>query len=200
MSTFSWSNKAGLLTHSYIHLLNSMIIAWQNCSPEWTVQKKFTSYAHSLPIPYFNVFRWPNRDVPITPLPPSRYHNRNNLFHHRHVISYFSFYFIIDLLRHYARSIKLFIWNTQFDINLFKSPSEKISELTMICRYECSEVQDWERERTFVRSDCLALLTNPLGPRCTRIDISCLFSDCDLNKFKFDNLKAKKNSQNSEIN
>ena len=33
-------------------------------------------------------------------------------------------------------------------VDLFKSPSEKRHELTKIRQCECSEVQDWERERT----------------------------------------------------
>ena len=44
-------------------------------------------------------------------------------------------------------------------VDLFKSPSEKRYELTIICQYECSEFQDWERE-PFVR---VASLRTPLS-------------------------------------
>ena len=70
-------------------------------------------------------------------------------------------------------------------LDLFKSPSKKRHELTITRQCECSEVQDWERERAFVRMG-LASLTNPLT-RCARIvilSLTCVFffSDGDLNK------------------
>ena len=41
-------------------------------------------------------------------------------------------------------------------IDLFKSPSEKRHELTIICRYECSEVQ----EKRILNGNCTILISN----------------------------------------